>query len=131
MKLFTSLLIFALISSTFSAQLCDGSISGSSYNECKNYALPEGQNYKYCCYLHASAVIQEKKEVINSCGPITEEQYKNIDELCAQEKKRMEEQGAKDVVVELDCGQKTTPVPASTGGYIQSSILALLFLLFN
>ena len=37
MKSFNALLIFAFISIVASTKICDGEISGSSYNDCKKY----------------------------------------------------------------------------------------------
>ena len=103
MKLFNSLLIFALISIASNAQMCDGDITASSYEECKNYELPPGQDH--CCYSHIAVerdgVTQEQKK----CGPITEQIYEHIDIVIEEIKKKYESHGYKVIEFILDCGQ--------------------------
>ena len=102
MKLYNILLNFALFCIVASLQICDGTISGSSSNECSYYDLPEGAHY--CCYGYTSIEKEGKTQEMKRCLPLTEEQYKNTDEYIGELVKDFEKQGYKVNDFTIECG---------------------------
>ena len=124
MRLFYILLISVLISIVSSAQMCDDIINATSYEECKNYKLPDGT--QYCCYFYVDMEYKGDRSVQKRCAALTEEQFRIKDSKIEQTKIDLESRGYKVYDMKIECGQLS-----HYRNYSQYFLFALILLLLN
>lgn len=109
MRIFLFAIIICFISYIHSeTSTCSIEKSASSADDCKNIKLEEG--FKYCCYIK----VKLEGQNVNGCSPLTEDQYKNIDDYIDKTEKE-----EKVEIDKLDCKSY----------YLELCLLSLLFIL--
>ena len=98
----------------YSCAECEG--SGSSVSDCEKRTLPAGA-YR-CCYGESKVTFMGETQETKGCGPITKDQYDNIEKYMEDLKKQSEAFGAKVDKFSIDCNSN----------YIIISMLGLLLL---
>ena len=110
-----SLLYSALLLLSLSLSECDYDYYCSyqyaeSYYECQKYELQS--EYKYCCFHDLYFETKSGYEYRRYCMPLSETNYKYIDEIMDKERYQIErDYDAKILRFEVNCGQ--SPIPSS------------------
>ena len=69
-------IILLMINISFISSDCDMEVSASKAGDCEDLEVDESKGEKYCCFVKGTS--NNKK--LNTCVPITEAQYKDIDQ---------------------------------------------------
>ena len=113
MKAYFFVILFGALA-MYNCADCEG--SASSVSDCEKRTLPEGA-YR-CCFADVKVTIMGQTKESKEFGPITKDQYDNIEKFMEEAKKQVEAFGGKIDRYEVDCNSN----------YIIISMLALLLL---
>ena len=87
-------LALLMIDISVSSTACEIDVKASNLKDCENLDLDEDEDEKYCCFVKG----EMDGEELNSCIPITESHYKDLDQT-----KKLIEADFKAKIDILDC----------------------------